>query len=314
MTTTRPVPADFDDFWRDLAARAHAVAPRVERAPTSAPRTELVRFTSLDGFRVGGWLVLPEGDVTSVVANAHGYGGRGDLELEYVPDGAAAFYPVARGLPELSLSDDIPAPSAEHVVHGIGSRDTYIQGPCTADLVFCAINALEELLDRPIGARRGGLPLGLYGGSFGGGIAAMAAPWDERIDAVALLVPSFGNNPDRLAVECLGSGAAVTAYVREHPEAWDVLDYFDAATAAARIAVPTAVAPAREDPAVPPVGQWAVAEAVPEALRTIVPLTAGHVPEYPGYTAEIAGWAATVRALFATVQAPSSGSRPEQLP
>lgn len=305
----RPVPADFDDFWRALAGRARAVAPEVERVPTSSPRTELVRFTSLDGFRVGGWLVLPDGEVTSVVVNAHGYGGRGELEPEYVPEGAAAFYPVARGLPELSLSDDVPAAHAEHVVHQISSRETYVQGPCTADLVFCAINALEELLGRPLGARRGGLPVGLYGASFGGGIAAMGAPWEERVDAVALFVPSFGDNPARLAVECIGSGAAVTAHVREHPEAWEVLDYFDAATAAARIAVPTAVAPAREDPSVPPVGQWAVAEAVPERLRTIVPLTFGHVPEYPGQAAELAGWAATVRALFdPTEQSPTAPS------
>lgn len=299
MTTTRPVPADFDDFWRRLAARARDVAPAVERSAAGMPRTELVRFTSLDGFRVGAWLVLPEGEVTSVVVNAHGYGGRGELEPEYAPDGAAAFYPVARGLPELSLADDVPGTSAEHVLHGIGSRDTYVHGPCAADLVFCALNALEELLGRPLGARRGGLPVGLYGGSFGGGIAAMAAPWDERVDAVALLVPSFGNNAARLEVDCVGSGAAVTAHVRGHPKAWAVLDYFDAATAAARITVPTAIAPALEDPAVPPVGQWAVADAIPEALRTVVPLTVGHMPDHPGQEAELAGWAATVRDLFA---------------
>lgn len=299
VTTTRPVPVDFDDFWQGVAARARAVAPDVERAPTSSPRTELVHFTSLEGFRVGAWLVLPEGDVTSVVVNAHGYGGRGSgLEPGFVPAGAAAFYPVARGLPELSLDDQIPATSAEHVVHGIGSRETYVHLGCTADLVFCALEALGELLGRPLGLRHAGLPVGLYGGSFGGGIAAMGAPFDERVDAVALLVPSFGNNAARLATDCLGSGAAVTAHVREHPEAWDVLDYFDAATSAARITVPTVIAPAHEDPAVPPVGQWAVAEAVPAELRTIFPLAAGHVPDYPGQAAELAGWATRVRALF----------------
>lgn len=298
------MPADFDDFWAALAQRSRSVAPEVAREQTTSPRTELVRFTSLDGVRVGGWLVLPEGEVTSAVVNAHGYGGRGELEPQYVPDGAAAFYPVARGLPELSRIDGIPDNSAEHVLHGIGRRHTYVHGGCTADLVFCAINALEELLGRKLGKRRGGLPLGLYGGSFGGGIAAMGAPWDERVDAVALLVPSFGNNPARLATACVGSGAAVSTHVRAHPEAWDVLDYFDAATAAARIRVPTAVAAAREDPAVPPVGQWAVADAVPEELRTVVGLTAGHVDQYPGQVEEMAAWATTVRALFSM---PSAG-------
>lgn len=299
VTMARPVPEDFDRFWQDLADRARAVAPRSVRQPTGHPGTELVRFTSLDGFRIGGWLVLPDGPVTSAMVNIHGYGGRVRLEPEHVPPGAACLYPVARGLPELSTDPTIPSLAAGHVVHGLESREGYVLGPCTADVVFCAINALAELLGSTLGERHGGLRLGLYGGSFGGGIGAMGAPWDDRVDAVALQVPTFGNNPGRLAVDCTGSTAAVTAYVREHPEAWRVLDYFDAATSAARIDVPTIVAPARFDPGVPPVGQWAVAEAVPARLRRLFPLTAGHVPARPELEREKAELARDVRHLFA---------------
>lgn len=272
--------------------------PRSVREPTGRPGTELVGYDSLDGFRVGGWLVLPEGPVTSAVVSIHGYGGRGELEPEYVPPGAACLYPVARGLPELSTDPSLPSVAAEHVVHGLESREKYILGPCTADVVFCAISALTELLDRALGERRGGLRLGLYGGSFGGGIAAMGAPWEDRIDAVALHVPTFGGNPARLATDCAGSTAAVAAYVREHPDAWRVLDYFDSAASATRIGVPTIVAPARVDPGVPPVGQWAVAEAVPAHLRRLVPLSAGHVPPRPELEREKAGLARDVRHLF----------------
>lgn len=301
--TTRTVPADFDQFWEDLAARARAVTPDCTREPIG-PGIELIRYTSLDGFRVGAWLVLPGGDsgadvpVTSVVVNVHGYGGRGQLEPEFVPAGAACLYPAARGLPELSLDAAIPVVTAEHVVHGIESRESYVLGGCTADTVFCALNALTELLGRPLGERHGGLRVGLYGGSFGGGIAALGAPWDDRIDAVALQVPTFGNNPERVAVDCTGSTAAVAAHLLDHPEAWPVLDYFDAATAAARITVPTLIAPALRDPGVPPVGQWAVARAVPEALRTITPLTAGHVDATPALEREKAAFAGDVRDLL----------------
>jgi len=58
-----------------------------------------------------------------------------------------------------------------------------------------------------------------------------------------------------------GSGAAVRGYWRRHPAVLDVLAFYDAATAARRIAVPVLAAPALFDPVVPPPGQWAVSNA-----------------------------------------------------
>jgi len=293
----RPEPADFDAFWQDLALRARAIAPTPALEPSTIAGAQVVRYTSLGGIRVGGWLVLPEGQPRSAVIVAHGYGGRAELDPRWAPADAAVFYPMARGMAELSLVDGIPSFSKDHVLHGIESRETYVHGGCAAD-IWCAVNALEHVLETPLGERHGGLRLGYFGPSFGGGIGAMAVPWDERIDAASLYVPSFGSNVARLATDCVGSGAAVTEWVAQHPEAWTVLDYFDAATAAARLRVPTIVAAAREDPSVPPVGQFAVADAVLPQFRTLISMTAGH-REYPQEAAEMAAYAAATRELFA---------------
>lgn len=294
MSHRRPVPPDFDQFWRDLAANAISIAPHVEGI---AERTRgVVRFTSSDGVRVGGWVVLPDGPPTCAVVVGHGYGGRETPDEGWGPRDAAMMFPVARGLPTLSLMDHHPVDSQEHVLHGIGSRNTYVLGHCAADLVWCALSALEEILGRVLGERRGGLRTSFVGTSFGGGIGALAAPWDDRIDAVALEVPTFGANAERLAADCTGSSAALVRHVQKDPSAWAVLDYFDAATAAARLAVPTVIATASTDPAVPPVGQRAIAEAVAPQLRTVVPLSTGHLDDDPK---EIEALRALVRDLVA---------------
>lgn len=290
-------PSDFDSFWSTLAARAHDVDTAPLRTATGMARVEEIRFTSLGDVRLGGWLELPDGPIRSAVIVGHGYGGRDALETRWAPEGAAVFYPVSRGLPTLSLDEAFPSLAQEHVLHGIASRETYVHGGCAADL-WCAISALEELLDTELGESKGGMRLGYYGPSFGGGIGAMGLPWDERVDAASLYVPSFGANRERLAVSCAGSGAAVSAWVAEHPQAWEVLAYFDAATSAARITIPTILAVAKEDPAVPPIGQYGIADAVPEPYRTVFAMTAGHRP-YPEEEREMADYAAATRTLFA---------------
>lgn len=295
----RAEPVDFDAFWLGLAERAHLVDPKVEFSGPPG-RIRRVRFASTGGLRPGAWLVHPDGPVRSAVVVSHGYGGRTGVDLEadlaVVPEGAIALFPVCRGLPELSLLDGVGATAHDHVLHGIESRETYIHAGCVQD-IWCAISALESIVGQPLGERRGGLRLGLQGSSFGGGMAVMAAPWDERVDALSLQVPSFGDHEARLATACIGSGDAVRAWVEHHPEALEVLDYFDAAFAARRLRIPTIVAAAREDPVVPPVGQWAVADNVPPQHRTALALTAGH-QEHPEQDAELAHLAALTRDLF----------------
>ena len=296
MEKLRPVPIDFDDFWRHLAQRAFDTSPHPRRHRTWKRRVHRVGFTSLDGVRIGGWLVYPKGTPDAAVVVGHGYGGRAGPDLNGIPKTAVAFFPVARGLPTLSMMESIPWSPSKHVLHGIESRETYVHGHCAAD-ILCAVNAFEEILGIPLGQSRNGLRLSYLGVSFGGGIGALALPWDTRFDAAALHLPSFGAHSLRLKEPSTGSAGPVRAWVEKHPEAWTVLDYFDAATAATRIGVPTIIAPAATDPSVAPVGQWAIARAVPSPLSTIIPMTAGHMG-YPEQEREAALYRAAAAALF----------------
>ena len=261
-----PEPPGFAAFWSGLHARARAVDP----APVVRGGSLVVdvEFTSLDGVRLGGWLVRPDGPADLALIVGHGYGGRGGPDLELVPEGAAALFPAFRGLPDRGLVPGIPAVAGQHVLHGLGSVDTYVHGGCAADL-WCAASALLALLPQPP-AR-----LAYVGSSFGGGIGALALPWDDRFGAAVLHVPSFGNHDVRLTLPCRGSGEAVRRHVAAHPEAREVLRFFDAATAAARLSIPTLVAPALADAVVPPPGQFAVHNALAGRAELVV-LATGH--------------------------------------
>ena len=252
-----PAPADFADFWRSTFAAASAVPPRPTRAflrRTPRGTVDLVEFDAWAGdgrdpVRLGGWLTMPpDGRVTSGLVVGHGYGGRAAPDAIPLVPGAAVLYPCARGF-NRSARPDIPDTANRHVLHGIESRDTYIHRFNAADL-WAAASALVEL--EPVAAAL----LCYAGASFGGGIGALMLPWDRRYQRAFLDYPSFGHHPIRLTLPCVGSGEAVrqAGGTRHLP----VLQYFDAATAAAHITIPTMVAAALYDPAVPPPGQFAI--------------------------------------------------------
>ena len=183
------------------------------------------------------------------------------------------------------------------MLHGLGSVETYSLGRCAVDL-WHAADALVEIA--------GSLPLYYVGESFGG-IGALAVPWDRRFVGATLVVPSFGQYDVRLGVECTGSGESVRRYVAEHPEAREVLRYFDTSTAAGYLRIPVRCECALWDTAVPPPGQFAVANAVAASVRAepaggieleLVELPAGHA-EYPGKAGDAARAAAATRAHVA---------------
>jgi len=265
--------ADFAPFWRDLYTRALSVtvAPILREIPSpqSHIRVFEVEFTSVDGVRIGGWLTRPRVEpVERGVVVGHGYGGREgpDFHLPFVR--AALLFPCARGISR-SACAEVPSDPYAHVLHGIQQRERYIHGGCAADTVWCAASALLELF--PMAARR----LDYLGISFGGGIGALALPWDARFHRAHLNVPSFGHHPLRLALPCVGSGEAVRGYHHQTGRALDTLRYFDAAVAARHLRIPLHMAAARFDPAVPPPGQFAIYNALAGPKQLFV-LQAGH--------------------------------------
>jgi cephalosporin-C deacetylase len=266
-------PDDFVTFWLRLHAEARAItaAPVLHEvvSPRSRIRVFELTFSSLGGRSTGGWLTVPQDrPVQRGVVVGHGYGGRDGPDFHLPFEQAAMVFPCARGFSR-SAGPDVPSDPMRHVLQGIASRESYVLAACAADTVWCAASALLTLY--PAAAQR----LDYLGISFGGGVGALALPWDERFHRAHLNVPSFGHHPLRLQCPCVGSGEAVRACQRRGRDVLPTLRYFDAATAAQHLRRPTLVAAALFDPAVPPPGQFAVYNALPGDKQLFV-LQAGH--------------------------------------
>ncbi|MEL7977527.1 acetylxylan esterase [Isoptericola sp. F-RaC21] len=297
-------PDGFADLWRSWHAAARGVPADVVAEPVGrqgAHDVSVVTFTADGGLRLRAWLALPaDGPVRVGIVHGHGYGGREAPSFERVPRGAAVIYPVARGLVSLNAGVGAPATSDAHVLAGIEDVETYVLGRCAVDL-WHAATALQEAL-AGIDGVPADLPLYYVGGSFGGGVGALAVPWDDRFVGATLEVPSFGQYDERLAVPCTGSGEAQRRYVAEHPRARAVLALTDASVAATYARVPVRVECALWDAHVPPPGQFGVAAGFAAAERAgtgaeleLAVLSAGHA-EYPGHAREMAAAFAATRA------------------
>ncbi|MEC5128012.1 acetylxylan esterase [Verrucomicrobiales bacterium BCK34] len=282
-------PVDFDTFWQSRREQAMKVAPAPRLEPPEIPTPKgwvgkTVRYTSTGGLEPGGRLLWPEkGTPNRALIFGHGYGApEAEPYPDFLPPDTILFFPHARGL-GLSRTRGISSNPAFHVLHGIQSRDTYLHGGCVDDL-WLSVSALLELF--PAVENR----IGYCGISFGGGIGALALPWEPRISRAHFNVPSFGNHPLRLTMKTLGSGEAVRRYARTHdPEALlYTLSYFDAAVAARRLKIPVHAALALFDPFVTPAGQFSIYNAISSEKNLFV-LDAGHF--------EYAGQADQVRAL-----------------
>ena len=270
-------PVGFEEFWRKRYATAIAVdpQPRLRHSKLHHDNWHVfdISYTSTGSFQINGWLLIPrQGQVSRGLVVGHGYGGRDQPDFDLPLEETAVLFPCSRGS-SLSACPEIPADASSHVLHGIESRDTYVIGGCVEDL-WLAVSALETLYPWIAGH------IGYSGISFGGGIGALAIPYDARIDRGHLIVPTFGYRQLWLTLQTVGSADSVQAYQEEHGSVLETLRFFDAAITASRIKVPMLIAPALFDPAVAPPCQFAVANAL-QKFNEIFILDAGHF-EYTG--------------------------------
>jgi len=288
-------PPDFDDFWRARYAGALGVnpQPQLSESGSNQPYWHVhdIIYTSTDEFPIGGWLLLPrEGTVRRGLVVGHGYGGRDQPDFDVPVKETAVLFPCFRGLSRSRrppISDD----PIWHVLNDIDRPERYILGGCVEDL-WLAVSVLIGLYPELDGR------IGYSGISFGGGIGALALAFDKRIDRGHLVVPTFGNMPLWLTLPTIGSGHSVQNYQKTHGDILKTLSLFDAATAAARIAVPMLLAVARFDPAVAPPCQFSIANALPTSNdhETVI-LDAGHF-DYPGMEEQHALLSEKVRRFF----------------
>ncbi len=286
-------PRDFRAFWEDRYGTVRELRPEPALGPPrEGPADWWVRdfaYRSSGGLTIRGWLAEPvEGPVERALVLGHGYGGCDGPEFSLTSPGMALVFPCFRGLSR-SACASIPADPDQHVLHEIQDRRHYVIGGCVEDL-WLAVSALLELHPQVQGR------VGYAGISFGGGIGALALPWEDRVARGALTVPTFGHHPLRLTLPSVGSSEAVRLYGRHHRNILATLAYYDAAVAAEYIRIPMLVAAALFDPAVPPPGQFAIYNALTHGQELYV-LDAGHF-DWPGRPAQEAALAARVRDYF----------------
>lgn len=275
LTVAAPAaPADFCDYWQARYQRALAVDPAYTLARNGSQagfRVYDIRYDST-GADIGGWLLVPEaGEVRQALVVGHGYGGRDQPDFDLGIAGAALLFPCFRGLSR-SRAAGLPDQPDGHVVHGIADRDTYILGGCMEDL-WLAVSVLLKLFPEADRA------IGYMGISLGGGIGALALPWDARVGRCHFNVPTFGQQPLRLRLPTAGSGAAVQRYAAGQHNVTDTLSYYDAAIAAGFAGQAAHFAVACFDPVVATPGQFAIYNNW-SGDRELFILEAGHF-DYP---------------------------------
>ena len=264
-------PEGFEAFWRNHYALVTAKRPEytVEAELWSPRKTEKiyrVRVRNYDGVEFVIFIARPENSCGGLVIG-QGYGNPGMPYLSC--HNLTTAFACVRGL-GFSQCKDIPWQTSDHVLHGIGDKYSYILYGVIADQWMTASVLLDMFPDTAGN-------LNYSGGSMGGGMGALLLPWDNRFKAAYLNVPTFGAEI-RFDYQSVGSGEACRKYIADHPEAREVLAWFDASAAAKFIKIPTCVAPALFDPCVAPAGQFSVANAIADEYKTQFIRDVGHFP------------------------------------
>lgn len=250
-----PAPRGFENFWRRTYDKSLTIPLNITRRkiPSPSKNVRLFEFEcdSWDGVRIGGWIVEPaDGKWERGVVMGHGYGGREMPELSTPGPPGVLIQPCMRGF-HRSAHPDIPDTAAKHVLHHLDEKEKYVWRGCVAD-TWAAASVLLALYQELEGR------LDYIGGSFGGGVGALALAWETRFRRAFLDVPTFGNHRERLKVSCGGSGESLRLRYQKDHSVLKKIRWFDAAIAAQWIKIPTLIAAALSDPSVRPIGQFAV--------------------------------------------------------
>lgn len=262
-------PEGFRSFWEETYTLAMGMKPTyfIERelwSPVPGERIYRIRVKNWDNTEFMMTIARPEKSLGGLVIGQGYENSAGPSLSQY---GLTTAFACVRGL-GLSQCKDIPWNIGKHVVHGIQSKETYILRGVVTDQWMAASVLLDMFPDTADN-------LNYQGSSMGGGMGALLLPWDRRFKAAWLDVPTFGAEI-RFDYQSVGSGEACRLYLREHPEARQVLAWFDASAAAKYIRIPVCVTPAKFDPCVAPVGQFSVANAIPEQYKTLIIRDTGH--------------------------------------
>ena len=179
--------------------------------------------------------------------------------------------PCVRGL-GLSQCKEIPWKTGDHARFGCESPERYVITCGVRDLwiaLTILIDMFPDTADNIL----------CSGGSLGGAMGTLCIPWDDRIHYGNLNVPTLGG---RIMLQCPGKpgtpGESRRQMALSGAEGMRIIDLCNASAAAQFIRVPTIVTPALHDETVPPPGQFAVANSIPEEYRIMRIREVGHAP------------------------------------
>jgi cephalosporin-C deacetylase len=267
-------PKDFAEFWQQRYQQALQIDPQPELIDTGESKGNYhvydLYYQSTNNIRIGGWLLKPNDAVKQVLIIGHGYGGRSQPDWHWQLKHTALLFPCFRGISR-SRYEGVSQQPSRHVLKNIQSRDDYIIGGCVDDFWLAVSTAQELFPDLE--------QIAYAGTSFGGGIGALAAPWDKRINKLHLNIPTFGHQSFRLQQPSRGSAEAVRIFNQRRADIHQTLNYYDAAIAARYINISTHITAACFDPMVPPPGQFAIYNAI-NSEKHLQIIEAGHFP-YP---------------------------------
>jgi cephalosporin-C deacetylase len=245
-------PADFSRFWAMTVAELQEIAPETavasEKITADGLRLAQIRFTSLGGVRVRGYLLRTSQSQSPrpLIVHAHGYNDRFQVMHEWARRGFNVCGFDARGFGRSAAAVAI-VPEG-YVLTGIESPDTSILRGAVTDFLQ-ALRAARELLGEQVSS------VNFYGFSFGGALALMAAALSREPDFVVVGQPTFGWHDERHRLARAGSALEVKQYITQFPWRRDAvlstLAYFDTLHFAPLVNAPTLFGVGLDDAVVP---------------------------------------------------------------
>lgn len=229
-------PRDFKSFWIETRERLNDVPIELEITRfVSNDDSDVFQAewfaNSYEGRRIGGPLIIPKDVKGPQWVYSHGYGNtdRGAArQTNLASKGFIAVGLDARGYNRSRIPGDPRIPG--WAVFGVEDRTQYILRGAVADVmravdVARAIEGADP--ERTV----------LSGGSFSGGLSALAAPWIDNLAYLALRVPTFGAYELRRQLVKRGSGHEINTFLNtlspgRIAHVMTELRYFDAVNAA----------------------------------------------------------------------------------
>ncbi|WP_455202331.1 acetylxylan esterase [Kaarinaea lacus] len=242
---------DFLPFWTETLDQLESLPVEISVSEKEETDDGLllqkVTYQSLDNAVVHGYLLSPPDNAGPLIVYTHGYMGQCEVVWSWARQGASVFGIDIRGFGKSRNAVSQLSPHG-YILTGIESEQSSILRGAVCDYIR-GIQVANELLTENQQATV------LYGKSFGGALAAMAAALTHSADLLVAAVPTFAWAEGRRKLVSQGSGAEINTYLKMFPEkeqqVMQVLSYFDTMNFAPLIESDAVIGVGLEDAVVP---------------------------------------------------------------